>query len=291
MTKILYVFAGSVWAAAAELAIAELGYTEPNLIVKTVNLIEGENFSPDFIKKNPNATLPTLEEDGKFYTTTADVIAVLVKDAPNKVKAGTSIVQTIHDDKYDPNFAMLLTRNEEELAIKSKGLAGLFLGNRQKALEKYLQDPAAAPYKTFLEGKKAFNGGKLFNFLSKHYLLTWTQGLLAVVNGTASAEHKAGFFAQSQAHFASVKTGLYEVVPGLLPESGFIGGEIPGEDDFHVGAWLTRIAATTGATSADNGVESLGKAYGGPVPAKVAAYWAAWTARPSWKKVYASSLH
>ncbi|KAJ7071309.1 hypothetical protein C8F01DRAFT_1206869 [Mycena amicta] len=267
MTKTLYVFAGSVWAAAAELAAAELGYTEADLTVKSVNLVEGENFAPEFIQKarNPNATLPTLEADGKIYTTTAQVVAALVKDAPTKVKAGTAIIDKIHEDKYDPNFAMLLSRNEEELAIKSSG---------QAALDKYLQDPAAAPFKAFLEAKKAHNGG-----------------LLAIVNGTASAEHKAAFFAQSQAHFASVKTALYQVVPDFLPQSGFIGGDVPGEDDFHVGAWLTRIAATTGAKSADDGLDGLAKAYGAPVPEKVASYWVGWSARPSWKKVYANGLH
>jgi hypothetical protein len=31
-----------------------------------------------------------------------------------------------------------------------------------------------------------------------------------------------------------------------------MGGETPGKDDFHVGAWLTRIAALNGAKSSDD---------------------------------------
>ncbi|KAK7064468.1 GST N-terminal domain-containing protein [Favolaschia claudopus] len=274
MPKTLYIFAGSVWAAVAELAVAELGYKEGDVTFKTVNLMEGENFAASFLKINPNGTLPTLESDGKSHTSTAEVTAALVKDAPIKVKAGSSIIQTIHEDKYDPNFAMLLARNDEELNAKSAGLAGMFLSKRQAALEKLSAEPGAEEFKAFYDTKKGQNGG-----------------MLAIVTGKAPAEHKNGFLAQSQAHFDNVKSAVFTVLPGFLPDSGFIGGEIPGEDDFHVGAWLTRIAATTGAKSADDALAALEKAYGAPVPAQVAAYWGTWTARPSWKKVYADGLH
>ncbi|KAJ7456702.1 hypothetical protein FB451DRAFT_1276887 [Mycena latifolia] len=275
MAKTLYVFAGSVWAAAAELAVVELGYKEGETITtKVVNLVHGENFAPSFIQLNPKATLPTLESDGKVYTSTAEVVACLVQDAPVKVKTGTAIIETIHEEKYDPNFAMLLSRDDAELTAKSSGMAGMFLSSRQAALEKHSQTPEAEPHKAFYETKLAQNGG-----------------LLAIVTGKAPAEHKAGFFAKSQAHFDSVKTAVFEVLPGFLPASGFIGGEVPGEDDFHVGAWLTRIAATCGAKSADDALAAFAAAYGAPVPEKVAAYWGAWTARPSWKTVYATNLH
>ncbi|KAJ7655102.1 hypothetical protein DFH06DRAFT_1201604 [Mycena polygramma] len=274
MSKTLYVFAGSVWSAAAELALAELGYKEGEVTVKSVNLVEGENFAPSFLKLNPHGTLPTYEADGKVYTSTAEVVAALAKGAPTKVKAGSSFVETIHDEKYDPNFAMLLARDDTELTAKSSGLAGMFLSHRQAALDKYAQEAGAEEFKAFYETKKAQNGG-----------------LLAIVTGKAPEEHKNGFFSKSGAHFASVKTAVFEVVPGALPESGFLGGDAPGEDDFHLGAWLTRIAATTGAKTADDAVEAMNTAYGEKVPAKVVAYWGAWTARPSWKKVYAGGLH
>ncbi|KAJ7275327.1 hypothetical protein B0H12DRAFT_1319100 [Mycena haematopus] len=273
MAKTLYIFGGSVWAAVAELAVAELGYQEGEVTFKSINLIEGENFAPSFLKLNPEGTLPTLESDGQVYRSSAEVTAVLVKDAPIKVKAGSGIIKTIHEEKYDPNFAMLLARNEAELAGKT-GRAGTFLSKRQAALEKFSTDPEAESYKAFYETRKGTNGG-----------------LLAIVTGKAPEEHKTGFFVRSQAHFDSIKGAVFEVLPGFLPDSGFIGGEVPGEDDFHVGAWLTRIATTTGGKSAADALAAMEKVYGAPVPAKVAAYWAAWTARPSWKKVYATGLH
>ncbi|KAJ7354308.1 hypothetical protein DFH08DRAFT_955700 [Mycena albidolilacea] len=55
--------------------------------------------------------LPTLEADGQVYTSTAEVIRALIKDAPVKVKDGSAISETFHQDKYDPNFALILTPN------------------------------------------------------------------------------------------------------------------------------------------------------------------------------------
>ncbi|KAJ7630660.1 hypothetical protein FB45DRAFT_748030 [Roridomyces roridus] len=273
-SKTLYTFAGSVWAAAAELAVAELGYKEGDITVKGVNLLAGENFAVSFLKLNPNGTLPTLESNGEVYTTTKDVISNLVRDAPVKVKTGTSIIDTIHEDQYDPNFALFVSRNEEELAAKAGGLAGVFLSGRQAALEKHSKGSDAEAHKAFYDNKLATNGG-----------------LLALVKGQVPAEHKDGFFAKSQAHADSLKSAIFELLPSVLPDSGFLGGEIPGEDDYHVGAWLARIAVTAGAKSSGDALTAFEAAYGTPVPEKVAAYWNAWTARPSWQQVYAGGLH
>ncbi|KAJ7667211.1 hypothetical protein B0H17DRAFT_990371 [Mycena rosella] len=283
MTKTLYTFGNSVWSAVAELAAAELGYKDGEITIRIINVVEGENFAPAFLKLNSNGTIPTLESDGKVYTSTAEVVACLVKDAPVKVKTGTAIIETIHEDKYDPNFALFLARNNAELSAKGTALRGTFaalpatfLSNRQSALEKYAHSPDsdAAPYRTFYEGKLAEN-----------------TGMLALFAGKAPADQEADYFAKSQAHFEAVKTAVFEVFPAFLPASGFIGGATPGEDDFHVGAWFTRIAAIFGATTAADGLAAFEAAYGVPVPAKVAAYWGAWAARPSWTKVYAARLH
>ncbi|KAJ6508855.1 hypothetical protein C8R45DRAFT_969051 [Mycena sanguinolenta] len=284
MTKTLYGFEASIWTAVTELAVAELGYEDGDITTKAVNVVEGENFAPWFVKLNPAATVPVLESDGKVYTSTEGVVACLVKDAPVKVKAGTAaIIETIHEQKYDPNFALFLTRDNAEMTAKRTALPGTFqalpttfLANRQRILEKYVHEPDsdAAPYRAFYEGKLAEN-----------------TGMRALFTGTARTEEQAAFFTASQAHFETVKQAVFEVFPAFLPESGFIGGAVPGEDDFHAGAWFTRIAAIFGATAAEEGLAAFEKAYGAPVPAKVAAYWEAWTRRASWRKVYAKWLH
>lgn len=102
---------------------------------------------------------------------------------------------------------------------------------------------------------------------------------------------KAGFFEKSKAHTDSVSSFLYEVLPEHLPNSGFLGGARPGEADFHVGAWLARIAAVSGAKQSDEGLQTLEKAFGKAVFESVALYWNAWIYRASWNKVYAAGLH
>lgn len=115
--------------------------------------------------------------------------------------------------------------------------------------------------------------------------------LLAIYKREATAEAQAAFFTNSKAHWDAVRSALFEVYPALLPASGFIGGAEPGEDDFHMIAWITRIAFVVGARSGEEGLSAFNTAYGEPAPDTVAAYWRAWIQRPSWKKVYAETLH
>ncbi|KAF5368603.1 hypothetical protein D9758_002397 [Tetrapyrgos nigripes] len=271
---ILYTFPGSVWAAVPELLIADL-YPEGSIETKVINLVNGENFEPSFIKLNPNATLPTLEADGKAYTSTADVTSYLIKNAPVSVKAGTEFIRIIHEDSLDPNFAFFLATDEVTLQAKATSLPGLFLSGRQTALERHVSTPEGAPHKQFYEEKIKSNGS-----------------LLAIYQGKVSEAGKQAFFQGSQGHLERIEAFIQKDLPGYLPESAqFLGGERPGQDDFHLAAWLTRIFAALGATGPENGLKAMEKAFGKPVPDKVAKYWDAWNQRPSWKKVYAGGLH
>jgi glutathione S-transferase len=92
----------------------------------SVNLLEGENFKPEFLKivscsysriheavvealfsQNPNATLPTLTHDGKTFTSTTEVTNYLVSISSTKVAPETSITSVVHEDRIDPNFALV----------------------------------------------------------------------------------------------------------------------------------------------------------------------------------------
>jgi hypothetical protein len=91
-----------------------------------VNLFEGANFNPEFLKlvshgslsivytfndvasfQNPNATLPTLTHEGKSYKSTVEVIDCLVSISSAKVAPETSITKVVHEDSVDPNFSMV----------------------------------------------------------------------------------------------------------------------------------------------------------------------------------------
>ncbi|KAJ7919147.1 hypothetical protein B0H13DRAFT_1990593, partial [Mycena leptocephala] len=60
------------WRAAECRFSAELGYSEADVTRKNVNLVTGENLAPEYLKLNQNGTLPTLESDGKVYTSTTE---------------------------------------------------------------------------------------------------------------------------------------------------------------------------------------------------------------------------
>ncbi|KAK7463767.1 hypothetical protein VKT23_007106 [Stygiomarasmius scandens] len=242
---VLYTFPGSVWAAV-----------------------------PELVMQNPNATLPTLEANGKVYTTTADVTAHLIKHSPVPVKAGTDFIQTIHQDSLDPNFAFMMATDEETLAAKAKGFVMQFLSNRQAALERHSATPEGAPHKEFYEGKIKANGG-----------------ILAIYQGKASEAGKQAFIQGSQGHLNRIGEFIVKTLPGYLEPGPFMGGDKPGEDDFHLAAWLTRIGAAVGATGPQDVIQAMERAFGKSIPEKVVKYWTAWTERPSWKTVYAAGIH
>ncbi|KAI0793432.1 hypothetical protein C8Q75DRAFT_731156 [Abortiporus biennis] len=273
---VLYVFGLSVWAAAPQLAIVELGYAPDAIKQKVVNLAEGANFTPGFLKLNPNATLPTFTSvDGKNFTNTYDVIKYLAQHAPKKVAPGDkAFLDRIHEDSIDPNFIIFAVRNEEELKAASSGFPHTFLENRQSSLIKNSQTPEAAPFKAFYDAKIPVNGG-----------------LLDLFSGKASESDKKAFFELSAKHWENISNFIVNELPTVLPDSGFIGGEIPGEADFHLGAWLARVAHILGGKNAQGEYKVFEKETKVPVPTKVAAYFDAWVTRPSWQQVYAEGLH
>ena len=108
----------------------------------------------------------------------------------------------------------------------------------------------------------------------------------AIFSGTAPDDVKKGYFDASTALWVSIKAFIGETLPAAIKGTGpFIGGEIPGSDDFHVGAWISRIALVLGAQKSDEGIAALEKTLG-PLPEKTKAYWSAWTERASWESAF-----
>ncbi|KAJ6496834.1 hypothetical protein DFH09DRAFT_1337040 [Mycena vulgaris] len=205
---------------------AQLGYKEADVATKAVNLVQGENFAPSFLKLNPNGTVPTLKsDDGEIYTSTRQIVVCLVNDAPRKVAAGTAIIAAIHDQQYDPNVAVFLVRDDAELAAKSTGFPKTFIATRHPVLKKYAQSPEEAPYKAFYDEKIAFD-----------------TGILALYTDTALPAEKAAFFAQSAAHFAALKRA---VLVSAIPAARHIAVSSSLDYDIrHI--WRHRSPCTTG---------------------------------------------
>ncbi|KAH9996415.1 hypothetical protein BJV74DRAFT_828126 [Russula compacta] len=266
---VLYTFPQSIWAAAAHLALAELAIDSD---FSVVNLVEGENFKSEFLKLNPNATIPTLTHGGKSFTSTADVINYLVTISSVKVTPESSITAVVHEDNIDPNFAFVAARNEEELTKISNGFGNVFTTTRLGHLKRYAATPEAQANKAFYDKRIAS-----------------ISGLYAILNNQAPDEAKQGFFTKSTALWDGIKAFTLERLPAAIAQGPFIGGARPGVDDFHVGAWLARIASILGAQKSEEGVSALEKTFG-PLPEKVKVYWATWIARDSWVKTYRDNV-
>ncbi len=72
-----------------------------------MGLITAFPLSQGPLLQNPNGTLPTLTHEGKSFTSTAAVIDYLVSISSKKVAPATSITTILHEDKVDPNFALV----------------------------------------------------------------------------------------------------------------------------------------------------------------------------------------
>lgn len=244
--------------------------------------------------------------DDQSYTSTTEVTSYLVKHAPKPVKPGTSFIAKIHEDRYDPNFAKLLAVSALTVAVEwltylissvpttnsikrlrlrstlfeivSRTIWYVLTYDRcslgQDALERYVSQLDAAQHKVFYDSKLASNGF-----------------LLSIYQGTTLDSDKQAFFQRSRAHWDNLNKFISEELATLLPETPFFGGVDPGEDDFHLAAWLARIAVVAGGGKEQDGIHALEKGLGIKLDPKVSAYWGAWSARKSWQEVYAQGLH
>ncbi|VDB92001.1 unnamed protein product [Peniophora sp. CBMAI 1063] len=264
----LYTFKLSIWSAVTDIARVELKLTD-KINTKTIDVVEAENTSPDFIKIAPNATLPALHADGKTYGSTIDVLDYLVKVSDVKVAPATEITTKIHEDSLDPNFMFLAARNDDELAAKAKGFQRILVSTRLGKMQEYAASSEGAAFKSVYDAR-----------IEGH------SGLLALYDGKAPAEAKAGFFAASQANYDAARAFILDTLPAAITSGPFIAGAEPGVDDFHVAAWLFHVGLCAGAGHVDEGLEKIGNWIGAEVPGKVRALWEAWTRREGWKSTY-----
>lgn len=141
-------------------------------------------------------------------------------------------------------------------------------------LKKYAATPEAEAHRAFYDTQ-----------------ITNISGLHAVINGQVPDEAKQRFFSKCSALWDGIKVFIVQTLPTVINEGPFIGGVRPGVDDFHVGAWIARIAFVSGAQKSEEGLSALEKRFG-PLPEKVKAYWTAWVGRDSWVKAYSNNaLH
>ncbi|GAA6020849.1 hypothetical protein JCM10207_001680 [Rhodosporidiobolus poonsookiae] len=302
---VLYYFTGSVWSAVALLTAEEKGFTDNELEKRIVNLVKGENFSPAYLRINPEGLCPTLVvpyahtvEDGiptKFKAIKGTVAVADFLDqstirssahaapslSPATVQRSAEqkdVIELVHKEEVDPNVLMLSWRNDDERKQKLGGLAGGFLKGRQEALERYAKEvgDSDASLKAFYTKKIKENGG-----------------LLAQLEGK---QDSSDFQKAAQASWVAVGKALATLESKFEGEGTFLLGEQISLADLHAGAWFARILAVAGATfltDVAGAVKALDAnlAAGATVGPKVTKWAEELFGRPSFKSVYAEGLH
>ncbi|KAH9069557.1 hypothetical protein EDB83DRAFT_2582700 [Lactarius deliciosus] len=189
--------------------------------LEIVNLVEGANFDPRV--HSFRTPMAPCPHGGKSFTSTATVIDYLVSISSKKVAPATSITTVVHEDEINPNFAFVASRNDEEFAEVKGSFAPIFTSTRLAGLKKHAATPEAELHKDFHDKQ-----------------IARISGLDALLTGNAPDEAKPGFYSA---------------------EGPFIGGATPGVDNYHVGAWIARIASLLGAQKSDEGVAALEKGW------------------------------
>jgi hypothetical protein len=182
------------------------------------------------------------------------------------------LICTLHSDALDPNFPVVSARSVAELEAHKSCSEGVFVRGRYRAALAYAQEAS--------EERREWYSAKMkpLEYLNAIYT-------------SPSPEQVAKFLERSTQHMQQIREFILRSLPSYLPELGFVEGDTPGEADFHLAAWLARIALVCGSASTCMGKEMLEKELGEALPEKVGRYWDAWTDRESWKRVYRDGLH
>ncbi|KAG0164063.1 hypothetical protein DFQ28_010817 [Apophysomyces sp. BC1034] len=143
----LYTFKPSLWAGVPRLLIAERSI--PNVEQVVVDLSKAENYAPEYLKVNPNATIPTLEvTDGQdssknmVLTDSISIAAYLDKlsgntlSPPGKQQEIDALLQEMHG-RYDLGNQVFMTAGSPAELEAKRPLVLPFLENRIQAWQAY----------------------------------------------------------------------------------------------------------------------------------------------------------
>lgn len=99
-----------------------------------------------------------------------------------------------------------------------------------------------------------------------------------------------------QEAYAAINAFILDKLPSYIPSGAYRSGtDEPGEEDFHLVAWLTRITPALLCGDMRDmsyvGLKALGRQLGRPVPEEVMVYCTKWADRESWKNVYIRGMY
>jgi glutathione S-transferase len=183
----LYSNVASQWANVPHLGLAEKGYSKDDYDIKEIDLrinsfvsqswhllmntVTAENFDPDYLKINPNGTVPSLTSPSfsRPLVDSTEILTYLDDARPSGPKLSPTDAETkkivenliglVHSDDVGTNLILLQSRNKDELEAKRASPFKDFVGKRQEKLEEYKSKLPDHPF----YGPKAQENGALNN--------------------------------------------------------------------------------------------------------------------------------
>lgn len=248
-----------------------------------------DNFDPEYLKINPNGTVPSLTSPSLSapLTESTDILRYLdglksdssnssLVPATNDPETKTrvqKILDLVHSSDLDTNVILLQARDAEELREKQNKGSKAWIESRQNRLDK---ERAAHPEHSFYGPKSEENGT-----------------LLSLYKREADEKHSQ-FFEDSAKQYVAFAAGLDKLESLIvLP---YAAGETVTEADFHIVPLLAHAMA--GAGTKKNEIQNFEvlealiqkSAPGFKVGTKTKTWWSAIAARDSFKAVF-STLH
>lgn len=244
-----------------------------------------ENFHPDYIKVNPNGTVPSLASPSLTAPLTDSRVVLehldqlrpdtnrLSVDDPAVQAKVDEIINIVHDDELSTNLILLHARNKEEMEAKRSSMWKTFVANRQSQLEKHNTQLPDHP----------FYQSKLKDNTPLHGLYT-----CETVEGPEFDE----FFKATENAYRVFAAGLDRLDSAIvLP---YVAGDHLTYADLHVVPWLSHAMWGAGGTDIQDFApleDLIGKTVPGfKIGDRIKEWWANMSRRESFKEVY-PNLH
>lgn len=253
-----------------------LAQTAANIITE-----KADNFAPDYLKINPNGTVPSLTAPSlpgplsdsvdilRYLDGVRPGTAPLVpQDADTRAKA-QQVIDLVQSAQVSTNILFFNARSVAELDDKKRGWSKAFIDARQHRLVK---EKAADAGHSFY-GPKVTENGTVFDKYA-----------------TPLGHADESFFAQSEEAYKGFAAGVAKLETLLvLP---YAAGAALSEADFHVIAWLSHSMVAAGSdVEKVHDFSTLEEVVGKSVPGfaigpRVRKWWTTVSEEASFKKVF-----
>ncbi|KFY64907.1 hypothetical protein V496_02937 [Pseudogymnoascus sp. VKM F-4515 (FW-2607)] len=237
----LYTSTASQWAYVAHLTLDEKGYEPRDYTIEQVDLVHGENFAPEYVKINPNGTIPSLTSTSlpEALIESADILKYLDSNHPmgstlfpansEQLSKVEELIAHVHQPRLSTNLILLQARDEQELDAKTAGPWKGFIDDRQEKLVKYgALHPEIPLYVSRTQGN-----GRMYDIYNAHEI---------------GPEHQQ-FFDESLQGYRDFAAGLDDLDRKLvLP---YAAGDRVTAADMHIVPWLAHALWGAGGKGID----------------------------------------